>query len=352
MSGGERPRVYIAYTGGTVGMKKDAELGYLPAPGFLARWLAAQPVFRSPELPEWKVHEYEPLLDSANTTPREWLRIAEDIRDHYDDYDGFLVIHGTDTMAYTASALSFMLEGLGKPVLLTGSQIPLCETRNDAAENLLTALMLIGRYHSRIAEVCIYFHQKLLRGNRTTKVSTEGFDAFLSPNCAPLGEIGVEFELDFSRLRAPADKPTRPIVREIGQAVVGSFRLFPGLRAETVRAVLQPPLQGLVLECFGAGNAPHRNLEFLEALAAATARGVVVVAVPQALYGSADLDLYATGRALRQVGVVSGYDMTPEAALAKLFYLFEVGHGPQGVEALMQQDLRGELTLPRESAHR
>ncbi|MBC8327475.1 MAG: asparaginase [Planctomycetes bacterium] len=338
-------RVLILYTGGTAGMGKEPGQGYRPIPGFLEKMMRRIPLFQEPEVPAWEIHQYDPLLDSSDMRPRHWSRIARDIQAAYEDYDGFLVVHGTDTMAYTASALSFMLRGLRKPVLLTGSQIPLSETRNDALDNLLTALLLIGRFHDRLAEVCVFFDNTLYRGNRTTKIHTEGFDAFASPDFPPLGEVGIDFELNQGLLRPRPDAARELKVCEIGETTVGAFRVFPGLRVSFLEALLAPPVQGLVLECFGAGNAPT-DPELMAALRAARDRGVVVVAVPQPLYGAANLELYANGRALLEAGVVSGRDMTVEAALAKLFYLYARGFGPQQVRSQVQLDLRGELTEP------
>ena len=316
--------------------------GYRPAPGNLHKQMAAMRELSHPSMPSYTIHDYEPLLDSSNMTPVEWVKIANDIADHYRDYDGFVVLHGTDTMAYTASALPFMLQGLGKPVIITGSQIPLCEIRNDARENLITSLMLAASYD--IPEVCLYFGGKLLRGCRSTKVSADGFAAFDSPNHPPLGTVGIDIEINWDLVRR--DKKRRRLqVHELSAPVVAALRLFPGISSELVRNMLRAPLMGLVLEAYGVGNGPDKDKEFVSALAEATARGVVIVDCTQCLEGTVDLHEYATGSALARAGVVSGYDMTAEAALAKLFYLFSQGHSPARVKREVERDLRGEVTV-------
>ncbi|PRQ03406.1 L-asparaginase 1 [Enhygromyxa salina] len=343
-----RAKILIVYTGGTVGMRKTPS-GYRPEPGYLQQLLEQIPRFSDAELPEYVIEEFSPLLDSSDMTPAHWLRIADMIRSNYAAYDGFLVLHGTDTMAFAASALSFMLEDLAKPVILTGSQVPLEQTRNDAQHNLLTSLLILGRHHARLSEVMIYFADRLFRGNRTSKVSVDAFAAFDSPNYPPLGRVGIDIKINWELTLAPrARQPDVEVLEvvELGDATVGAFRLFPGLKPRLLEAVLAPPVQGVVLECFGAGNAPTADPEFMKVIAAATARGVVLVAVTQPVRGSANLSLYATGRALLDAGVVSGFDMTAEAALAKLFYLFEKGFSPERVKRLMQQSLVGELTVP------
>lgn len=337
-----RKRVYIAYTGGTIGMNRRRG-GYCPETGYLQRQMAQMPELEHPSMPSYTIHEYAPLLDSSNMTPGDWVKIAHDVDAHYARYDGFVVLHGTDTMAYTASALPFMLHGLGKPVIITGSQIPLCEVRNDARGNLITSLLIASKYD--IPEVCLYFGGKLLRGCRAVKVSASGFAAFDSPNVPPLGTVGTDIEIDWDLVRRGARRAPRTLrVDDFGTAVVSALRLFPGISPELVRNVLRPPLQGLVLEAYGVGNGPENDRAFISAIEEAAARGVVIVDCTQCLEGTVDLGEYATGSALARAGVISGYDMTAEAALAKLYYLFSRGYAPAKVKREMQRDLRGELT--------
>jgi L-asparaginase len=336
-----RKRVYVAYTGGTIGMRRTAN-GYEPEPGYLQQQMQAMPELRHDSMPSFTIHEYAPLLDSSNMTPSHWVKIARDLAAHYDAYDGFVVLHGTDTMAYTASALPFMLHGLAKPVVITGSQIPLCEIRNDARENLITSLMIAADY--AIPEVCLYFGGKLLRGCRAVKVSASGFAAFDSPNFPPLGTVGIDIAINRDFVRKPR-RAKALSVHELRAPVVSALRLFPGISPELVRNVLRPPLQGLVLEAYGVGNGPDHDAEFLAALSEATARGVVIVDCTQCLEGRVDLTEYAAGSALARAGVISGSDMTAEAALAKLYYLFSQGYSAEWVARDMQRDLCGEMTV-------
>lgn len=331
--------VYIAYTGGTIGMAQTAD-GYAPVPGYLAEQLAAMPELRSAQMPDVTVHEYDTLLDSANMTPANWYQIAQDIADNYDRYDGFVVLHGTDTMAYTASALPFMLDGLAKPVVVTGSQIPLFEVRSDGRHNLINSLLIAGG--QPIPEVCLCFGDRLLRGCRSQKVEADGLSAFSSPNFPPLGRFGIDIEIAWDLVRPSPDDPLN--VRAIINPPVAVLRLFPGITADLLRTVLQPPLRGLVLETYGVGNGPERDADFIAALAEATARGLVVVACTQCVRGRVDLSAYQAGSALARAGVVGGGDMTTEAALAKLFYLFSRGFDSDAIRAHLQLDLRGELT--------
>ena len=335
-------KLYLAYTGGTIGMRRT-EGGYAPAPGFLAEQLANMPELADGRMPAFDIHEYDPLLDSSNMRPADWIRIGRDIVDHYDRYDGFVVLHGTDTMAYTASALPFFIRGLAKPVLITGSQIPLCEVRNDARNTLITAMLIAAELD--VPEVCLYFGNKLLRGCRSVKVDADGLDAFDSPNCPPLGRVGVDVEIDVAQVRPAQAGPIR-LVEPVSEATIGAFRLFPGLSPDLLRNVLQPPLQGLVLLAYGVGNAPDRDAALLATIREATDHGVVIVACTQCLRGAVHLGEYATGASLAGAGVISGFDMTTEAALCKLHYLFSSGRSPAEIRRLMAEDLCGEMTLP------
>lgn len=337
-----RKRVYVIYTGGTIGMSQTAG-GYAPQPGSLQEQLASMPELRSPAMPEVTIHEYTPLLDSSNMTPAEWMKVAHDIRDHYDDYDGFVVLHGTDTMAYTASALPFILEGLGKPVILTGSQIPLVELRSDGRDNLVSSLLAAASFE--IPEVCLYFGRQLLRGNRAVKVSTHGLAPFASPNFPALGNFGVDMEIRWDLVRKREGTALR--VNELRPAVLSVVHLIPGIAAEQLANVLRPPVQAVILQAYGVGNGPDHP-DFIAVLSEATGRGVVIVDCSQCLTGHVDLDEYTTGSALAKAGVISGYDLTVEAAVAKLTWLFSRGLSPERIRAAMQRDVRGEMTTRRD----
>lgn len=322
--------------------------GYIPAPGFLAERMAAMPELRGPEMPAFSVHESPTLLDSANVRPADWVAVGRDLIANYDRCDGFVVIHGTDTMAFSAAALSFLLEGLDKPVIFTGSQIPLVEVRSDGRENLITSMLIAAR--QPIPEVCLFFGDRLFRGNRATKVSAGGFDAFDSPNFPPLGEVGVDIELRLDLVRrlgnganGDGEPPPPPRLAEPAPAEIAVLKLFPGISARVVERVLEPPVAGAVLETYGVGNAPE-DPALLAALEAACRRGVVVVNCTQCLRGGVDMGDYATGGGLRRAGVVGGADMTTEAAVAKLYYLLGRGLDPDEVRRLVSIDLRGELS--------
>jgi len=332
-------RVYIAYTGGTIGMTPSDE-GYAPAPGYLKMQMETMLELKSGSMPQYTINEYSPLLDSANMTPDKWVEIAQDIADNYHKYDGFVVLHGTDTMAYTASALSFMLDGLNKPVILTGSQIPICEIRNDARGNLITAILIAGNYH--VPEVCLFFGDKLFRGNRTVKVSADQLDAFDSPNFPPIGSVGVDIKINYNLLH---DVKRREIsIHKFTNHSIGTLRLFPGISAQVVENILRPPLKGLVLETYGVGNVPDNNKELIKVLKMACERDLVIAACTQSLRGSVHLGAYKAGSVLEKAGVIGCFDMTTEAALTKLYYLFSRGYSVDEIRKMMQENICGELT--------
>lgn len=290
----------------------------------------------------YAVLEWNPLLDSSNMEIADWIRIAEEIELNYHLFDAFVVLHGTDTMCYSSSALSFLLEDLGKTVILTGAQIPLSQLRNDAVENLLGALSIAGQY--LIPECCLFFNHTLYRGNRVSKVSSSDFDAFDSPNFLPLAKVGIDIEINWADVVRPISQRAFKAHKQMCPNVA-TLRLFPGITAATVKAFLAPPVQGVVLETFGAGNAPQRA-DLMDAMKAACERGVIIVAISQCAKGSVS-DAYETGRTLQAAGVASGGDMTTECALAKLAYLLSKPErlSTSQVHALMSIPLRGELTL-------
>ncbi|MGF1742134.1 asparaginase [Vibrio profundum] len=335
-----KKHIYIAYTGGTIGMQKSSH-GYIPIAGFMEQQLASMPEFHRSEMPQYTIHEYAPLIDSSDMSPRDWQQIADDIRDNYDKYDGFIILHGTDTMAYTASALSFMLENLSKPVIVTGSQIPLAELRSDGQANLLNALHIAANYP--INEVTLFFNNKLMRGNRSTKSHADGFNAFTSPNLPPLLEAGINIQVSENLLlKQSPDAEFR--VHNITPQPIGVITMYPGISHEVIRNTLLQPVNAMILLTFGVGNAPQ-NPELLAHLKEASERGVIVVNLTQCLAGKVNMGGYATGSALADAGVISGYDMTPEAALSKLHLLLSKGLTYEEVKTQMQQVLRGEMSL-------
>lgn len=336
----QRKRIYVAYTGGTIGMQQSSR-GFIPVPGFLTDTVKRMPEFYRPEMPEFDIHEYHPVIDSSDMTPAHWLSIAKDIQANYQHYDGFVVLHGTDTMAYTASALSFMLENLQKPVIITGSQIPLAQLRSDGQVNLLNALYLAANYP--IPEVSLFFNNQLFRGNRATKADADGFNAFASPNLPPLLEAGIHIKLLAGKLSNSTEALPLQVAEIIPQPI-SVVTLYPGITTDVISNMLAAPVRALIIKSFGVGNAPQRP-ELLKVLENASNSGQVLVNCTQCFKGKVNMDGYATGNALRRAGVISGFDMTLEASLTKLHYLLSKPLSPEQIRSQMQQDLRGELTL-------
>ncbi|MDN4503298.1 asparaginase [Alteromonadaceae bacterium BrNp21-10] len=336
-----KKRIYIAYTGGTIGMR-PSDNGYVPAAGFLSDTLANMPEFHRPEMPLFDIHEYEHLIDSSDMSPLHWQQIAEDIQQHYQDYDGFIILHGTDTMAFTASALSFILEGLSKPVIITGSQIPLAELRSDGQVNLLNALYIAANYP--IAEVSLFFNNTLFRGNRSKKIHADGFGAFASPNFAPLLEAGINIELKSGVLCKDISDNSQPFqVSKVTSQPIGVVTLYPGISADVVRNAILQPVNALILLSYGVGNAPQ-NEALLEQLRIANSKDIIVINCTQCLRGKVNMAGYANGNALKKVGVISGGDMTLEACLTKLHYLLSKSLTVSEVKQQLQSNLRGELS--------
>ena len=332
-------RVLLIYTGGTIGMKKT-DRGYMPAPGFFADALKGISDLWRDDFPDFDLEEMSPLLDSSNISVKEWNRIGGVIRDNYDKYSGFVVLHGTDTMAYTASALSFMLMGLSKPVVLTGSQIPLSELRSDGRDNLITSIIIAAE--GRVGEVCLYFGGRLLRGNRAIKSSADGLMAFDSPNYPPLAESGITIRYNPAVIR-----PTHEgnlIFQPFSEVPIGVLRVFPGIQFGLFEEIMTEKLSGIVLETFGAGNIPAYGNDLLPIIKKAFSSGSVVTVCSQCPAGTVTLGAYETSSSLKGAGAVSGKDMTTEAAVAKLYYLFSRSLHRSEIKAMMEKDLAGELT--------
>ncbi len=335
----KRKRVYIAYTGGTIGMKPSAK-GFVPESGYFSEKISALPEFKAPDMPEIEIHEYKNLIDSSNVTPEDWYRISQDIESRFNDFDGFVVLHGTDTMAFTASALSFMLQDLSKPVIVTGSQIPWSQMRTDARDNLVTSLMIAANYD--IPEVGLFFHNRLYRGNRARKFDASGFHAFQSPNFPAIVNVGTRIKVrEELILKEP---PAHLKIQKISPPNIMILTLFPGFAAEMLENVLSTSIQGLVLMTYGMGNAPSNDKRLLKLLKEASSKGIIIVNCTQCYKGSVDMSGYETGQGLLDAGVISGFDMTPEATLTKLSYLLSSDCSLDEIKQKMQINLRGELT--------
>jgi len=334
----EKKKVLLIYTGGTIGMQQD-EHGTLSPVDFSGITDQLQELKRLDCL--YGYHAFPAPIDSSNVNPDFWNALARVIGQQYDAYDAFIILHGTDTMAYTASALSFLLEGLSKPVIITGSQLPLGAIRTDAKRNIVTSAE-IAVSDTVIPEVCIFFNNQLFRGNRCEKHTSSKFDAFQSLNYPPLAEAGVEIVFNTDDLLPLSEK--KPAIRFGFDTNVALIKIYPGIRNEVIDATLHTTgLKAAVLETYGSGNAPTHP-EFLRILKSAIDRGILLLNVSQCSGGSVEQGKYETSYHLQQIGVVSGHDMTTEAAITKLMFLLAQEHSPEVIRKKLTVNLRGELT--------
>jgi L-asparaginase len=336
-------QILIIYTGGTIGMMTDPKTKTLVPINF------EQIMENVPELERLNcrimVHSFEEVIDSSNMNPAIWGQLAGLIQKHYHEVDGFVVLHGSDTMAFSASALSFMLENLAKPVIFTGSQLPISAIRTDAKENLMTAIELAKAKKNdkvRVPEVCIYFDYKLFRGNRAFKYNSSKFEAFRSPNYPVLAESGVHLRFSINDIRPAGEEDL--IVHKNLVSDIGVLKLYPGISPKVVETIVNSDVRGIVMETFGAGNTTTDQW-FIDLLKGAIDNGKVIVDISQCKVGTVELGRYETSKLLKDIGVANGYDMTFEAAITKTMYLLSQFDDPKEISRLMETDIRGELTV-------
>ena len=337
------PNILLIYTGGTIGMVKDYKTNALKAFDF------DQIKQKIPELEllncQIQTISFISPIDSSNMNPEYWVQIAEIVENYYDRMDGFVILSGTDTMSYTASAISFMFENLSKPIIFTGSQLPIGDLRTDAKENLITAIQIAATFKNGkpiVGEVCLYFEYKLYRANRTTKVSAEQFKAFHSPNFPQLGESGVHLSFN-KRILIEVNQTKKLIIRKNIGANIVILKLFPGIKEQVVKCILDiKDLQGVILETYGAGNAPTSKW-FIDLLQKTIRKKIPIVNVSQCISGSVDLGHYETSRQLKQIGLIDGKDITTESAVAKLVYLIGIGIQNADFKKVFETPLRGEM---------
>jgi L-asparaginase len=346
MTSSQKSSILLIYTGGTIGMKVDPTLQAL-TPFDFNQILEEVPELRkfAYRIDSWT---FDPLIDSSDVEPSLWVSLAGLIEEKYDEYDGFVILHGTDTMAYSASALSFMIENLSKPVIFTGSQLPIGMPRTDGKENLISAVEIAAAKdadgHALVPEVCICFDNILMRGNRTCKMNSDNFRAFRSENLPPLAEAGINIRYNTGIIRRPASWEEPPIFRKSLDTRVSILKMHPGITPQIVRDIMcSTDTRAVIIETYGAGNAPSKDW-FLKIVQEAAGMGKIILNVTQCIAGSVNMDIYATGKCLKDAGVVSGYDSTTESALAKLFYLLGTFHDNEQVKILLEEDLRGEIS--------
>ena len=337
--------ILIIYTGGTIGMIQNPETGALESFNF------DHLLNHVPEVKQFNLNidaiTFTPPIDSSDMEPALWSRIVCIIEENYDRYDGFVILHGTDTMSFTASALSFMLEDLMKPVILTGSQLPIGALRTDGKENLITAIEIAAAKHPDgtpvVPEVCVFFQDKLMRGNRTTKINSESFGAFGSNNYPPLGVAGTSIQYYSNNIKKYVPGRKLKAHHEYNNNII-ILSLFPGIRKEIIENVIgDKELKGIIFRTFGAGNAPQKRW-LIDTLSKATAEGKIIINITQCAGGSVKMELYETGLQLLEAGVISGKDSTVEAALTKLMYLMGKNLPTEEVRRLMSKSLEGEIT--------